>query len=100
MLSIRLRVRGAPSGRSMLSLSMASSFLDNVFDSVRRSIALRVPFPLEGFKLRMNRFRRLLALAHPIRDVLPYEISCAIGGHEDFEQIAVVAPLHVVDASS
>src|SRR5215475_1665536 len=100
MLSIRLLVRDGLSGRSMLSLNMISSFPDDILDPVRRRIALRVPFPLECLVLRQNRFRRLLALAHPVRDIPPHQISSAVCCQEDFEQVAVVPPLHVVDAPS
>src|SRR5262245_44705998 len=100
MFSILERIRDVVSSLSRFSLSIRSSFPDDLLNSVRRLVALRVPFPLQRLILFLNRFRRLLALSHPGRDVSPHQVSCAVSGQEDFEQIAVVPPLRVINALS
>src|SRR5262245_22734447 len=58
-----------------------------------------VPHPLQRPILPLNRLRGLVASAHPVRDVPPDKVSCAVGGQEDFEQLNMVPPLRVVDAA-
>src|SRR5512145_1193568 len=100
MFSILERIPDAVSALSRSSLSILSPFLDDLLNPVRRRVALRVPLPLQRLILLLNRFRRLLAPAHPVRGDPPDQVSCAVGGQEDFEQVAVVPPLRVVDALS
>src|SRR5262245_42630312 len=100
MFSILERIRDAVSSLSRFSLSIVFTFPDDFLDLVRRRVALRAPFLLQRLILFLNRFRRLLALSHPGRDVSPHEVSCAVSGQEDFEQIAVVPSLRVIDALS
>src|SRR6266508_2211619 len=98
MFSILERIPDAVSFLSRFSLSILSPFPDDLLNLVRRRVALRVPLPLQRLILLLNRFRRLLAQAHSVRDVSPDQVSCAVGGQEDFEQVAMVPPLRVVNA--
>src|SRR5262245_58845577 len=97
MFSILERIPDAVSSLLRFSLSIVSPFPDDLLYPVRRRVALRVPLQLQGPILLLNRFRRLLAQSHPVRDVPPDQVSCAVSCQEDFEQVAVVPPLRVVD---
>src|SRR5262245_17428094 len=100
MFSILSRIRDAPSILSRLSLSIVFSLPNDVLNLVRRRVTLRVPFALQGLILLLNRFRRLFACAHPGRAIPPDQVSRAVGGGQDFEQIPMVTPLRVVDDPS
>src|SRR5262245_48546392 len=100
MFSILERIRDPVSSLSRFSLSIVHPFPDDLLHPVRRRVALRVPPPLQRLILPLNRFGGLLAPAHPVRDVPPDQVSCAVGGQEDFEQVTMVPPLRVVDALS
>ena len=81
-----------PSGRLRLSFIIVDSFIGGLPDTVYQFIGPLHPFLLHGFIPGIDRFRRLLLFTQPFRNVAPQDVSRSIGGHEDFQKIAVVPP--------